>query len=122
MVVTVLPATSFIAVTQLRIAAPFTWTVHAPHWATPHPYFVPVSSATSRRYHSSGISGSPSNCRVAPLTLRLIIQPPWELSSKLAFLAAAYAAAQVSELTGTPLTMVLPLRKNRGRGRTEAGF
>src|SRR5258708_37683000 len=73
MVVTALPAASLILVWQLRTAAPSTCTVHAPHMPIPQPYLVPVRSATSRRNHSSGMSGSPSNCRPAPLTLSWII-------------------------------------------------
>ena len=52
-----------IVIRQLRVAAPFTCTVQAPHSPTPHPYLVPVNCNWSRRYHSSGISGSPSNER-----------------------------------------------------------
>src|SRR6266404_3941889 len=74
MVVTDLPATSFICVRQLRVAAPSRWTVHAPQYPPPQPNLVPVSSATSRRYHSSGISGSPSNCRLELFTLKRIMQ------------------------------------------------
>src|SRR5579885_2330729 len=73
MVVTDLPAKVFIVVMQARAAFPSTWTVHAPHWAMPQPYLVPVRSMTSRRYQRSGISGSPSNWRVLPLTLSWII-------------------------------------------------
>src|SRR4030088_1672789 len=42
----------------------------------PQPNFVPVSSATSRKYQSSGISGSPSNVFSCPFTLNRIICPP----------------------------------------------
>src|SRR6266404_2529065 len=42
----------------------------------PQPNFVPVSSATSRKYQSSGISGSPSNVFACPFTLNWIIRPP----------------------------------------------
>ncbi len=34
--------TAEIGSTQERVAAPSTWTVQAPHCATPQPYFVPV--------------------------------------------------------------------------------
>jgi hypothetical protein len=61
MVVISAPPTSLIAVVQERIASPFRCTVHAPHNAMPHPNFVPVNAATSRKYHNNGISGSPSN-------------------------------------------------------------
>src|ERR1039458_100417 len=42
----------------------------------PQPNFDPVRPATSRRYQRRGMSGSPSNWRVAPLTLSVIIFPP----------------------------------------------
>jgi hypothetical protein len=47
--------------------------VHAPHNAMPQPNFVPVSSATSRKYQSSGMSGSPSKVFSFPFTLKRII-------------------------------------------------
>src|SRR6516165_1694165 len=59
-VVTERPETSLTAVMQARVAAPSTWTVQAPHSATPHPYFVPVSPNSSRKYQSNGIDKSPS--------------------------------------------------------------
>src|ERR1035438_1351 len=68
MVTTFLPAASFSEVWQLRTASPFRCTVHAPQSPAPQPNFVPVICRRSRKYHSSGISGSPSNWRVAPFT------------------------------------------------------
>src|SRR6202035_5846754 len=73
MVVTRLPATSLIGVTQLRIALPSTCTVQAPHRPIPQPNFAPVSSRRSRRYHRTGIAGSPSNCLTDPFTVSLIM-------------------------------------------------
>src|ERR1017187_10059186 len=67
--------TAFMGVLQERMAAPFLCTVHAPHNAMPHPNFVPVSPATSRKYQSSGMSGSPSNVFSCPFTLKRIIRP-----------------------------------------------
>src|SRR5437870_186356 len=52
---------------SLPAAPPSRCTVHAPHWATPHPYFVPVSVSSSRRTHSSGTSLSTSRLWFAPL-------------------------------------------------------
>ena len=46
--------------THERTALPSTCTVQAPHSPTPQPNLVPVSASSSRRYHISGISGSPS--------------------------------------------------------------
>src|SRR5215469_14401308 len=71
MVVTDLPATSNIATPHERTASPSRCTVHAPHSATPQPNFVPVRPSSSRRYHISGIDGSPSKDRCCPFTLRL---------------------------------------------------
>src|ERR1700730_6862090 len=56
---------------QERVASPSTWTVQAPHSATPQPYFVPTSPSSSRRYQSSGVDGSPSNDCSWPLTRNL---------------------------------------------------
>ena len=41
----VLARRALIGVTQLRVASPSTWTVHAPHRPTPQPNLVPVSSS-----------------------------------------------------------------------------
>src|SRR5216683_1905499 len=71
MVITERPLTSFTAVMQARAASPSTWTVQAPHSATPQPYFVPMSPSSSRKYQSSGVDGSPSNDCSWPLTRNL---------------------------------------------------
>src|SRR5690348_9052060 len=42
-----------------RFSFPSTSTLQAPQLASSHPYLQPVSRSTSRRYQSSGISGSP---------------------------------------------------------------
>src|SRR3954447_1694245 len=76
MVVIRFPAAADIGVTQLRAASPLTWTVHAPQSPMPQPNFVPVSSMPSRRYHNSGISGSPSYWVVFPLIVSWIIGAP----------------------------------------------
>src|ERR1039457_5059346 len=73
MVVMCLPAAARIGVRQLRAAAPFTCTVHAPHRPMPHPNFVPVSARSSRRYQSNGIAGSPSKRVGLPFTVSWII-------------------------------------------------
>jgi hypothetical protein len=54
-----------------RIALPFLCTVQAPQRAIRQPNFVPVSPSVSRKYHNSGMSGSPSNLRSTPFTLEL---------------------------------------------------
>src|SRR3954468_3383474 len=76
MVVMRLPAADDIGVTQLQPAPTLPWTVHAPHSPIPQPNFVPVSSAPSRKYHNSGISGSPSYWVVFPLIVSWIIGAP----------------------------------------------
>src|SRR5882757_6332349 len=65
---------ALMGVTQLRAAAPSMCTVQAPQSPMPQPNFVPVREASSRRYQSRGISGSPSNWRAAPLTFRRIMR------------------------------------------------
>src|ERR1700751_3216983 len=76
MVTTFFPATSDIGMLQERIASPLRCTVQAPQSATPQPNFVPVRPSSSRRYHMSGIDGSPSNVRSRPFTFTLTIFPP----------------------------------------------
>src|SRR2546429_8003688 len=71
MVITERPETSFTAVMQARVASPSTWTVQAPHSATPQPYFVPMSPNSSRRYQSNGVDGSPSKDCSWPLMRNL---------------------------------------------------
>src|SRR6185436_19796711 len=73
MVVTLLPCAVRIGVWHERTARPSTCTVHAPHRPAPQPKRVPVSRRSSRRYHNSGMSSSPSNDRDVPLTLKLTI-------------------------------------------------
>src|SRR2546425_10160511 len=51
-------------------------TVHAPHWATPQPYFVPVKRSPSRSAQSSGVSGSTSTARDAPFTRNVTMSSP----------------------------------------------
>src|ERR1700726_1497065 len=58
---------------QARVACLSTMTVHEPHSAMPQPYFVPVSPTSSRRNHSNGRSGSPSQFCSWPLIVSLIM-------------------------------------------------
>src|SRR5262245_8997687 len=76
MVSTFLPATSPTVVTQDRTGLLSTWTVHAPHTATPHAYLVPVSPSSSRSTQRSGTSSRTSTFRVTPLTSNVITMPP----------------------------------------------
>src|SRR5262245_19605676 len=71
MVTTDLPATSDMGATQERTALPSTWTVQLPHSAAPQPNLVPVRPSSSRKYHRSGIDGSPSYVRSWPLTFKV---------------------------------------------------
>src|SRR3954465_8792509 len=59
-----------------RFSSPLMCTVHAPHCATPQPYFVPVSPACSRIAQSSGCSGSTSRSTVFPLMFNFMVTPP----------------------------------------------
>src|SRR5207245_8678123 len=68
-VVTSFPAAWLTGCTHERTALPFTCTVHDPHSAIPHPYFVPVRPIVSRITHSRGVSGSTSTGYIFPLTL-----------------------------------------------------
>src|SRR5712691_7052771 len=72
-VVTFLPATAETGVTHARTGLPSTCTVHAPHWAMPHPYLVPVRFRFSRTTQRRGTSGSTSTCWALPLTVTEII-------------------------------------------------
>ena len=67
-VVTCLPATAAIVVTQARIGLPSTCTVHAPQTAMPQPNLVPVYPSSSRKAHNNGVSGVADNCTVLPLS------------------------------------------------------
>src|SRR5258705_739127 len=54
-----------------RFTSPLMCTEHAPHCATPQPYFVPVRPTYSRITHNSGVSASTFTSRVLPLILSL---------------------------------------------------
>src|SRR5207249_8472062 len=74
--VTILPL-ALIALTgieQERITLPLICTEHAPHCATPHPYFVPVRPTFSRMTHSRGVSASTCTSRTLPLMLSLAMR------------------------------------------------
>src|SRR5262245_50582314 len=74
MVVICLPSTAATGITQDRMAAPSRCTVHAPHWATPQPYFVPVRPTCSRITQSSGVLGSTVTSTALPLTVKRAIR------------------------------------------------
>jgi hypothetical protein len=71
MVVISAPWTAETGVTHDRVAEPRTWTVHAPHWAAPHPNLVPLRSSSSRSTQSRGMSDGTSTVTALPLTLKL---------------------------------------------------
>jgi hypothetical protein len=72
-----MPATAATGVTQERIALPLITTVQAPHCATPHPYFAPLSPRSLRKTYSNGVSAAASELRAWPLTLIvMVITPP----------------------------------------------
>src|SRR5262249_28028223 len=71
-VVTSFPSIEPTGVTQERLAAPLTSTLQAPHCVMAQPYLAPLSSRSLRSTYSSGVSGSASTERIAPLTFRLM--------------------------------------------------
>src|SRR5262249_61851499 len=71
-VVTSFPSIEPTGVTKECLAAPLTSTVQAPHCVMAQPYLAPLSSRSLRSTYSSGVSGSASIERIAPLTLRLM--------------------------------------------------
>jgi hypothetical protein len=75
MVVTDLPLASLICVWHDLVGSPSRWIVQAPQAATPQPNLVPVSPRMSRRYHRTGIDGSPSKDCACPFTCRVIMLP-----------------------------------------------
>src|SRR5262245_919914 len=58
-------------VMQVRVAAPSTCMVQAPHSAWPQPNLVPVMPSTSRSTHSSGVSPSTSTSWGVPLIFNM---------------------------------------------------
>src|SRR3954447_16391013 len=66
MVVTFLPCTLEICVTQDRTGCPLRSTVQAPHRAAPQPNFVPVNPSVSRNTQSRGISATASTASGLP--------------------------------------------------------
>src|SRR6187401_3864831 len=75
MVTTLWPPSVPIVSWQERTAWPSRWTVQAPQKPPPQPNLVPVRPASSRRYQSKGMSGSPSNVRRAPLSVKVTMGP-----------------------------------------------
>src|SRR5262245_39871377 len=70
MVVICFPSAALTGSEQERTASPSTCTVHAPHWAIPQPYLVPVRPTFSRITHNNGVSGSTSTLWDCPLMVR----------------------------------------------------
>src|SRR5947199_154582 len=76
MVVTRLPSTTCIRVTQDRMAWPSRCTVQEPHIAIPQPYFVPVSLSFSRSTHSNVSSGCAATSICPPLSMKIMRTSP----------------------------------------------
>src|SRR5262249_36808785 len=70
MVVTDLPSTIDIGVTQARVACPSICTVQAPQDAMPQPNLVPVNLSSSRSTHNSGVLASTPTSLRTPLTVK----------------------------------------------------
>src|SRR6266566_4113745 len=68
MVVIFFPAAELTCILHERTGEPSISTVQAPHWPSPQPYLVPVSSSFSRNTLSRVSSGETSTLRSAPLT------------------------------------------------------
>src|SRR5579864_3382733 len=64
-----------------RTAEPSSSTVHAPHWPSPQPYLVPVSSRRSRKTFSRVSSGATSTVCSFPLTKRVSAIPKTSASA-----------------------------------------
>src|SRR5215510_935977 len=62
---------------QERTATPSRCTVQAPQRPAPQPNLVPVICSCSRMTHKSGVSSAVSTCRDCPLTMSVIMFPPW---------------------------------------------
>src|SRR5215510_4241092 len=90
MVVTCLPSASLTDSVHERTASPLMCTVHAPHWAMPQPYLVPVRPTCSLITHSRGVFGSTSTLCDCPLMVKRTIR--FLLCGHLAF-AAMYISA-----------------------------
>src|SRR5207244_10485699 len=76
MVVTRLPSTACIRVTQDRVAWPSRCTGQEPHIAIPQPYFVPVSLSFSRSTHSNVSSGCTATSICLPLSMKIMRTSP----------------------------------------------
>src|SRR5262245_16129498 len=76
MVVTCLPPRSDTCTLHERVGSPLICTVQAPHWAMPHPNFVPVGLRCSRSTQRSGVSGSASTLTALPLTVNAVATMP----------------------------------------------
>src|SRR5438132_1655791 len=80
--------------THDRAARPSIWTVQAPHWATPHPYLVPVRCSSSRSTHSRGMSSAALTVRSVPLirivAMALSLSGTARRRARLADASAAY--------------------------------
>src|SRR5713226_7874547 len=85
MVVISFPAAELTCILHERTGEPSISTVQAPHWPSPQPYLVPVSSSFSRNTLSRVFSGETSTLRSAPLTnkVKAIASPhrPYAASS-----------------------------------------
>src|SRR5262245_18438464 len=87
MVVIFLPTAAETGIEQDRTGAPSMCTVQAPHWAMPHPYFLPVRPSCSRSTQSSGVSGSTSIVIERPLMSSLAMRGTLLVGTRLEFCA-----------------------------------
>ncbi len=74
---------------------PLTWTVQAPHWPWSQPFFVPVSSALSRRQSNNVVRGSSCKLSTWPFTRnRTGMAPATVVSSVSGFFLAGNVCAE----------------------------
>ena len=73
MVVISIPAMLIAGITQERMGAPLTSTVHEPQTPIPQLYFVPVKFSLSRSAHNSGMSEGTSIDTDCPLIFKLTL-------------------------------------------------
>src|SRR4051794_30249603 len=128
MVTTFLPSAREAGVRQEKTRRPSRSTEQAPHWPSPHPYLVPVSSWSSRRMSSRGRSGSVVTALVWPFTvifnaasapaLMVISSTPGDRGTVLGMMTGRGASVQRPGGAGlTPGPLVLFVRVLRMRVR-----
>src|SRR5581483_579950 len=121
-VVMFLPASLLTLTPMAEVALPLTSTRSAPPSPCSPPYLVPLRRSTSRRYHSSGISGSPVWRNASPLICR---STPGRTGVGVISAALLGSAAWSCTIGWSLLEAIRPFwhcRKNLGANRPEQMF